>query len=97
MGSLLLHLSWGPQAVLLYNDGYINIIGHRKHPRSLGKLCKNIWKEVWETAGPFVEQGLRGDSLYTEDFCFYFDRVENGHELKEERYMTVSFCVFWHQ
>jgi hypothetical protein len=36
---------WGPDFVLIYNDGYRPILGD-KHPRALGLPFREVWPEV---------------------------------------------------
>src|SRR5947209_8699492 len=38
-------LRWGPQFVMIYNDGYLPILGE-KHPQALGACFREIWPEV---------------------------------------------------
>lgn len=40
-------LMWGPEARLLYNDGYAAICGPR-HPAALGAPAREVWPEVWD-------------------------------------------------
>ncbi len=40
-------LRWGPEFVLIYNDGYAPILGD-KHPRALGLPFSQTWPEVKE-------------------------------------------------
>ena len=40
-------LMWGPEARLLYNDGYAVICGSR-HPAALGAPAREVWPEVWD-------------------------------------------------
>ncbi|HEY5409807.1 MAG TPA: hypothetical protein VIJ94_03665, partial [Caulobacteraceae bacterium] len=45
-------LRWGPQFVLIYNDGYRPILG-TKHPWALGRPAREAWSEVWSQIEPF--------------------------------------------
>jgi hypothetical protein len=36
---------WGPEFVMIYNDGYRSILGDR-HPRALGLPFDEVWPEV---------------------------------------------------
>jgi hypothetical protein len=36
---------WGPKLVMLYNDGYREILGD-KHPAALGRPLREIWAEM---------------------------------------------------
>src|ERR1051325_4802238 len=43
-------LRWGPQFVMIYNDGYLPILGE-KHPAALGARFHEIWPEVQDQLG----------------------------------------------
>jgi PAS domain S-box-containing protein len=47
-------LRWGPDFVLIYNDGYRPILGG-KHPAALGRTMEEAWPEAW----PLVEAAHR--------------------------------------
>ena len=53
-------LMWGPEAILLYNDGYIEIAGSY-HPRALGGRCADIWPEIWDWNSRILKQGFQGE------------------------------------
>lgn len=40
-------LMWGPEARLIYNDGYAAICGPR-HPAAFGQTTQRAWPEIWE-------------------------------------------------
>jgi hypothetical protein len=44
-------LRWGPDFVLIYNDGYRPILGE-KHPWALGLPSREAWSEVWHQIEP---------------------------------------------
>ena len=47
-------LWWGPELTVLYNDGYIPILG-KKHPRrALGLPGSEVWAEVWPVVEPLL-------------------------------------------
>lgn len=52
-------LMWGPQNVMLYNDGYIEIAGAR-HPRALGGSAAEIWPEIWDWNSRVLADGFQG-------------------------------------
>ncbi|HEX8604099.1 MAG TPA: PAS domain-containing protein [Pseudoduganella sp.] len=54
-------LMWGPQHVMVYNDGYAEIAGAR-HPAALGGTVPGIWPEVWDWNRAILEAGLRGET-----------------------------------
>jgi hypothetical protein len=69
-------LWWGPDSVLLYNDGYIPITGEL-HPAAFGGRAKEHWRELWSYLEPIIENGLKGESIYNEDQCLTMMR--NGY------------------
>ena len=52
-------LMWGPDHVMIYNDGYIAIAGGN-HPRALGGTVLGIWPEIWDWNRHVLEEGFRG-------------------------------------
>ena len=53
-------LMWGPDHVMIYNDGYIAIAGGN-HPRGLGATVPFIWPEIWEWNQRVLAAGFRGE------------------------------------
>ncbi|MFD1747425.1 PAS domain-containing protein [Rhizobium helianthi] len=53
-------LMWGPDHVMLYNDGYMEIAGSY-HPRALGARVPDIWPEIWDWNRKILEAGFRGE------------------------------------
>jgi hypothetical protein len=50
---------WGADFVLIYNDGYLPILGE-KHPRALGLPFRDAWPEVEDQLGPLHAGLLAG-------------------------------------
>lgn len=50
---------WGPEARLLYNDAYRNLLGHR-HPAALAAPLTCVWNEVSEQIRPRIASVLEG-------------------------------------
>jgi len=50
---------WGPDFVLIYNDGYRAILGD-KHPWALGLPFREAWPEVQDQLAPLHEDILSG-------------------------------------
>jgi PAS domain S-box-containing protein len=78
----------GPEFVVLYNDAYIPILGH-KHPHlALGKPGHEAWGEIWHVIGPMLE-GVRatGQATWSDDQLLVIDRA--GY--LEESYFTFSY------
>ncbi len=55
-------LMWGPDAILIYNDGYAGIAGS-KHPAALGQPARDVWPEAWDFNREVVEKVTAGASL----------------------------------
>jgi len=53
-------LMWGPDHVMIYNDGYAEIAGNY-HPRALGGTVPAVWPEIWDWNRRILESGLRGE------------------------------------
>src|SRR3954453_4018972 len=43
-------LRWGPEFVIIYNDGYLPILG-AKHPEAIGARFREVWPEVQDQLG----------------------------------------------
>jgi len=50
-------LGWGPDFRLIYNDGYIPIMGE-KHP-VIWQSCAEAFQELWHQVGPILEEVYR--------------------------------------
>jgi signal transduction histidine kinase len=58
-------IGWGPEATFLYNDAYIDVLSHAKHPYALGRPAQQVWAEIWDYCGPLVDKVFRlGESSY---------------------------------
>ena len=78
---------WGPELTVLYNDAYSQILGH-KHPSALGRPCRVVWAEIWDTIGPMLEQVVAtGIATWSDDLEL---RLERSGE-PEETYFSFSF------
>ena len=82
-------LWWGnPEYTMLYNDGYIPILGVTKHPGWLGRSGREAWKEIWSTVGPMLDSVFQtGDATWSEDLLLVMDR----NLPREETYFTFSY------
>jgi PAS domain S-box-containing protein len=82
-------LRWGPQFVIIYNDGYLPILG-AKHPEALGKRFREIWPEVQDQLGSLHHELLSGDrqAMFAEDLLL---RIRRRGEAIEDAYFTVSY------
>ena len=60
-------LLWGPDAVLLYNEAYVELI-RDKHPYALGRGAQEIFPEIWDQIGPLIDQVMNsGEAVYIPD------------------------------
>ena len=50
---------WGPDFVLIYNDGYLPMLGD-KHPRALGIPFREAWPELQEQFAPLHQRDAGG-------------------------------------
>ncbi len=78
---------WGEEMINLYNDAYKSIVGG-KHPKALGQKASDVWREIWDEAGPRARSALhRAEGTYDEALQLIMER--NGY--KEETYYTFSY------
>jgi PAS domain S-box-containing protein len=82
-------LRWGPQFVIIYNDGYLPILGV-KHPEALGARFREIWPEVQDQLGSLHHELLSGErkAMFAENLLLRIRR--RGAEM-EDAYFTVSY------
>src|SRR5437868_894197 len=65
LGSTLpMFLGWGPDFLLLYNDGYADILGDR-HPCQ-GRPAREIWADAWPRIEPNARRAMGGETLFFE-------------------------------
>src|SRR3954451_5531653 len=82
-------LRWGPEFVIVYNDGYLPILGE-KHPEALGKRFRQIWPEVQDQLGRLHQDLLSGkrQAMFAEDLLL---RIQRRGKAMEDAYFTVSY------
>jgi two-component sensor histidine kinase len=80
---------WGPDFVMVYNDGYRSILGD-KHPAALGQPFHQVWPEVQSQLRSLHEDILAGRSgaFFAEDLLIKVQR--HGKEWENGRF-TVSY------
>jgi PAS domain S-box-containing protein len=59
-------LMWGPEHVILYNDGYRAIAG-RRHPAALGGTAAAVWPELRDWNRAVLARGLGGEIVSFRD------------------------------
>jgi PAS domain S-box-containing protein len=82
-------LRWGPEFVLIYNDGYAPILGE-KHPWALGLPARIAWSEVWHQIEPIhreILDGKRG-AFFTDDILL---RIQRHKDQWEDARFTLSY------
>src|ERR1044072_1360322 len=57
-------LGWGTGFLLLYNDGYAEILGDR-HPCQ-GRPVREIWADAWPRIEPNARRAMAGETLFFE-------------------------------
>jgi len=78
---------WGKELVNLYNDPYRAILGG-KHPWALGQPASEVWREIWDEAGPRAMMAMENnEGTYDEALLLIMER--NGY--REETYYTFSY------
>jgi PAS domain S-box-containing protein len=86
LGSTLpMFLGWGPDFLLLYNDGYAEILGDR-HPCQ-GRPVREIWADAWGRIEPSARRAMAGETLFFESEPRTLKR--NGRE--EIVWLTFSY------
>src|SRR3954465_4726559 len=82
-------LRWGPEFVIIYNDGYLPILGE-KHPEALGACFRQIWPEVQDQLGLLHQELLSGErqAMFAEDLLL---RIRRRGYVMEDAYFTVSY------
>ena len=79
-------LAWGPERTLLYNDGYVPVLGQR-HPHALGRPFLHVWHELSDDIGPVVDRAFAGEAVWHEDLPLTLHR--KGYP--ENAYFTLSY------
>jgi PAS domain S-box-containing protein len=82
-------IRWGPDLVMLYNDGYRPILGD-KHSWALGSPFREVWPEVQSQLAPLHEAILAGKrgAFFAEDLLLRIQR--HGSQWEDGRF-TVSY------
>ena len=80
---------WGPDFVMIYNDGYGPILGD-KHPWALGLPFREVWPEVQPQLAPLHEALLAGKrgAFFAEDLLLRIQRF--GAKWEDARF-TISY------
>jgi PAS domain S-box-containing protein len=79
-------VAWGPERVMLYNDGYAPMCGAR-HPAALGQRFREVWHDIMDQVGPILDRAFAGQSTHMDDIAFTLHR--NG--FPEEAHFAFSY------
>lgn len=68
-------IGWGPEMTFLYNDAYLHVLGHAKHPHALGMPASQVWAEIWDVCGPLADRVFeKGEATFVDDVRLFMDR-----------------------
>jgi PAS domain S-box-containing protein len=72
-------IGWGPDHILLYNDGYAPMLADR-HPGALGRPFFEVWAEVRTELTPLFDAVRRGEPVHMADLALELDRPGRERE-----------------
>ena len=85
-------IGWGPDATFLYNDAYIQVLSHAKHPWALGRPASEVWAEIWDVCGPLADKVFNaGTPTFAEDVRLFMNRGDYF----EETYYSFSYSPIY--
>ncbi len=61
-----MHLEWGGDHFLFYNDAYAPVMGARD-PWALGRPFREVWPEIWDEVSHLLSGAMAGESTFAED------------------------------
>ncbi|WP_210484867.1 PAS domain S-box protein [Microvirga antarctica] len=79
-------LAWGPERVMIYNDGYAPMLGQR-HPSALGRRFADVWFDILTDVEPIMDRAYAGISTHMDDLMLMTHR--NGYA--EEAHFAFSY------
>lgn len=78
---------WGEQAINIYNDAYIPVLGQR-HPAAFGAPAQRTWADIWHIVGAQRQAVMeRGEATWNERVLLVMER--NG--FPEDTWFTWSY------
>ncbi|MET0365664.1 MAG: type II toxin-antitoxin system ParD family antitoxin [Sphingobium sp.] len=83
-------LMWGPEHVMLYNDGY-SLIAGGYHPRAMGGTVPGIWPEIWDHNRRILEAGFRGEVQTARDMPMVVNRNGNPEHVVFDMFYTPIY------
>ena len=85
---LPMRICWGPEFVMIYNDGYRPLLGSSKHPRAMGQRAAECFPDAWGEVGPILRGVLeRGEATWSNDQRLLLDR----NDYLEECWFDFSY------
>ncbi|WP_306492961.1 PAS domain-containing sensor histidine kinase [Pseudomonas sp. W4I3] len=79
-------IAWGPERILLYNDGYSKMLGP-KHPWAFVRPFFEVWPEVRSEIGGLMDRVFSGEPIAMDDLALTLNR--NGYP--EEASFSFSY------
>lgn len=79
-------IAWGPERILLYNDGYSSMLGAR-HPLAFARPFFETWPEVVDSVGGLMDRVFAGEPIHMDDLVLTLYR--NGYP--EETHFSFSY------
>lgn len=80
-------LLWGTEAVLLYNEGYVEVLAE-KHPQALGRPARDVFPEAWDLVGGLHRRVMEEDeAVFIEDTSVPLVR----HGVLRDCYFTFAY------
>ncbi|KQS63829.1 two-component system sensor histidine kinase/response regulator [Rhizobium sp. Leaf371] len=83
-------LMWGPDHVMIYNDGYREIAGGN-HPSALGGKVPEIWPEIWDWNSRILSRGLQGEVQSFRDQPLVLNRNGRPEEIVFDLFYTPIY------
>jgi len=81
-------ICWGPDLRMIYNDGYLTLLGQVKHTDALGQPVRHVWPEVWDVIAPMFSGVMSGGpATWSEDQPLVVDR----RGFLEEAFFTWTY------
>jgi len=78
---------WGPEAINIYNDAYIPMLGKR-HPMAFGRRAAESWADIWDIVGAQRQLVMEsGEPTWNERVLLVMER--NG--FREDTWFTWSY------
>lgn len=79
-------VAWGPERILLYNDGYAEILAS-KHPAALGCDFLEVWSEIRADLLPIVVKAYAGEPVQMADI----ELIMHRRGFAEETHFAFSY------